>query len=304
MLTTIKLFGGQFKHLPVLGGLPSLKNLHVGYTDSVEDIGRELFIRQFAGDEYFPSLTNLEFMFFSEWSEWSGVDDGEPPCLNELSLLMCDKLSSLPLGPLRCLVILNIRECHNIATLPALLALRELKIAGCSSLSEIPTLPSLSKLDISKCRNLSSIGLHPSFTTLQPHSSSDPGIGAVSSLAKLTECTLATCPNLSAVCYLPSLSTLDLMFGMRDELLYCLLNDLPSLNSLKISSFDVTSIHLKHKSLPSLTRLCLMYCPNLQYCDGLPSLTSLEHLEVRYCPKLPIYNLHPSRLKTLIIKDK
>ncbi|RLM45238.1 hypothetical protein C2845_PMPSC048920 [Panicum miliaceum] len=178
MLTTIKLFGGQSKHLPVLGGLPSLKNLHVGYTNSVEDIGRELFIRQFAGDEYFPSLTNLEFHFLSEWSEWSGVDDSEPPCLNELSLLMCEKLSSLPLGPLQCLVILDLRECHSIAMLPALLALRELKIAGCSSLIEIPTLPSLLKLNISKCRNLSSIGLHPSFTTLQPHSSLDPSISA------------------------------------------------------------------------------------------------------------------------------
>ncbi|CAL4988161.1 unnamed protein product [Urochloa decumbens] len=96
MLTTIHLIGGRSKHLPVLRGLPSLKYFHVHGMDSVENIGSEIF-RQFPGDKYFPSLTNLEFRSMLEWSEWSGVDAGEHPCLNELSILFCEKLRSLPL---------------------------------------------------------------------------------------------------------------------------------------------------------------------------------------------------------------
>ncbi|CAL4993328.1 unnamed protein product [Urochloa decumbens] len=300
MLTTIHLIGGRSKHLPVLGGLPSLKYFHVHGMDSVENIGSEIF-RQFPGDKYFPSLTNLEFRSMLEWSEWSGVDAGEHPCLNELSILFCEKLRSLPLVPLRCLVALRLFECHSIAMFPELPALRELKMEGCYSLSDIPTLPSLVKLNILKCENLRSIGFHILHMDLQLHGSSRLSVSAVSSLPKLAAFTLHKCPNLKAVGYLPSLVNLRLNGPMEDELLYSLLNDLPSLDCLEILFNNATSIHLKQRSMPSLTRLCLICCPNLQYCDGLASLTSLEYLEVKYCPELPIYNLHPPQLKTLTI---
>ncbi|WVZ53333.1 hypothetical protein U9M48_004294 [Paspalum notatum var. saurae] len=209
-LTTIQLFDLRSKHLPVLAGLPSLKYLTVDGMKSAEDIGNELF-RQSARDKFFPSLTELEFMSMSEWPQWSGVGAGEAPCLNNLSLLFCRKLRSLPLGPLRCLVALNLSYCGSIDMFPALPALRELSIHECSTLSEIPSLPSLLKLVISSCQNLRSIGSHTSSPAWQLQCSSSTNFIAVSSPTKLASLDLWEweCPNLR-VGNLPSLTTLKL----------------------------------------------------------------------------------------------
>ncbi|WVZ53340.1 hypothetical protein U9M48_004300 [Paspalum notatum var. saurae] len=385
MLTSIMLRNFRSKNLPVLAGLPSLKYLNVFCMQSVEDIGNELF-RQSTGDKFFPSLTNLKFESMSDWSQWSEVGAGEPPCLNELSLSECEKLRSLPLGSLRCMVTLNLEWCGSIDMLPALPALRRLRIYECSSLFEIPSLPSLVELNILGCQNLRSIGFHASFPAWQQQCSSSTNLSAVRSPTKLTldtpnhkscgsidilpalpalrELSIYECSSLSEIPSLPSLVKLEIsscynlrsigshasfpawqlqcsssrnlsvvssptklasfdlrewpnmsvgnlpsltilkLHSLGDGLSYIALNDLPSLRCLEIYDVDVTSIDLKQRSLPSLTTLSLESCYNLQYCDGLACLTSLEHLKVTYCPMLPIYNLRPLQLKSLsIIED-
>lgn len=128
-------------------------------------------------------------------------------------------------------------------------------------------------------------------------------MSSVCCFPKLTILNLEQCPNLCAVGSVPALTTLNLNYGLCDKLMYSLLNDFLSLQCLNIDDSEFKCIPIKQQSLPSVTRLCINKCPNLQYCDGLATLTSLEHLEVGECPKLPIDDLLPPQLKTPIVED-
>lgn len=261
-----------------------------------------------------------------EWSEWSGMDVGGFPFLNKLTIAGCDKLNSLPLGPLQSLVTLNLSCCDSLATIPALPCLLEMEREACPSLTFIgssssdpiltaserydcsrlgvcadadSSLPKLTILKIDYCQNLSSVSSLPSLTIMEPRCF--PHLSAVSfgTLPSLTILKLKNCRKYQGECDFCSLTT-DLKCNNQTGLLYSVLNELPSLESLEIHDMSITQIPLKQQSLPSLTRLRLSNCSELHYCDGLATLTSLEHLEVWNCPYL---YLDPPELKTLTIRD-
>lgn len=283
-LSRIELKNCNFQHIWILGGLPFLKYLILHTMNCVEHIGSEIF-REPAGYKGFPSLTELTFHNMPVWSEWY-VHDGEFPCLHTLSSLVCPKLRSLPSVPFLCL--------------------SEFSLTCNDSISVFPASPTLRTLNLHGCSNLSSIGFNHSLRNIQLHhsSSSDRSTSAISTLPKLINMCLSKCPNVTAVVSLPSLTTLTLRHDLRDELvLYRMLNDHPSLESLTISELKVASIALKQQSLPSLRRLCIDWCDRLQNCDGLTGLTSLQHLHVLECPKLTIHDLHSLELKTLCVQN-
>jgi hypothetical protein len=186
MLTRITLSRGEYKHLPRLGGLRSLKYLTVHHMRYMECIALRSSTQLLAGEKEFPSLTELQFVTMPKWSEWSGADAGKVPMLNTLWLSLCPKLSSLPLGPFPCLITLKLTCCYHLATFPASPALRKLEIEDCSALRESPTLPSLLELRVRRCPCLSSLPTLPSL--LKQHISGCPSLISIWYLKLTTMC--------------------------------------------------------------------------------------------------------------------
>ncbi|XP_028074613.1 disease resistance protein RGA2-like isoform X1 [Camellia sinensis] len=82
------------EHLPPLGKLQSLKILNISCMGSLKyfdhgDYGD--------GESSFPTLKTLEFYDMPSLEEWATVDRGEIfPCLEELVISLCPKLTKLP----------------------------------------------------------------------------------------------------------------------------------------------------------------------------------------------------------------
>uniref|UniRef100_A0A0E0BJ74 NB-ARC domain-containing protein n=1 Tax=Oryza glumipatula TaxID=40148 RepID=A0A0E0BJ74_9ORYZ len=97
-LTKINIYGTDKvtqQCVPTLGELPFLKKLRIERMSHVEHIGRE-FCTCIPGNKGFPSLKTLVFGDLPQWSEWSGLDDGDFPCLYTLVIRDCNRLSSFP----------------------------------------------------------------------------------------------------------------------------------------------------------------------------------------------------------------
>ncbi|TVU51745.1 hypothetical protein EJB05_03188, partial [Eragrostis curvula] len=299
-LTRIVICRCGSQYLPTLSGLPSLKHLKICDMACVERIGEEF--HSHPTTQGFPSLRNLEFVDMFKWSEWSGLDIGDFHCLQTLSILSAPKLRSLPLVSALCelyiegcpslselpalpsLLLLSLEDCSNLNAVGDLLLLGTLKIRQCSNLSAVVALPSLTILKIRDCSNLSAVTTLPSLTSLELRHCLN--LSAVKTLPRLTNLKIHDCPNLNTIGSLPSLSTLELATPVKNEILHRLLNYHPSLECLKITYQELTSLPIDPQSLPALTKLHLGDCPNLQYCDGLAGLTTLQELEVWGCPKL------------------
>lgn len=180
-LVNVSLVGGGLSCCSVLrlllGGLPSLKNLSVQSFPRVKHVRHGLCIGA-AATKGFQSLEMLEFADMPEWSNWSGVQNGEfgahiirlvdcpvldaipaPLCSFLTSLIMkdCGKLYLLP----RCPLLISLAVSGNVSAVLLfyldLPLLRSLRICHSSIRSlhlETAKLPSLKKLIIKGCRRL------------------------------------------------------------------------------------------------------------------------------------------------------
>ncbi|KAL0359674.1 UNVERIFIED_CONTAM: Mitogen-activated protein kinase kinase [Sesamum angustifolium] len=83
--------------LPSMGELPSLQTLHIVEMKMVRDINT-LFCRTHGtrGLNAFPLLEKLTLDNMLNLEEWTGIQDGDFPCLRHLSIRYCPKLSVLP----------------------------------------------------------------------------------------------------------------------------------------------------------------------------------------------------------------
>ncbi|PWA72255.1 Disease resistance protein [Artemisia annua] len=108
--------------LPTLGHLKSLRKLFVESMNEVKIVGSELFWQpeNFSHDNAFPLLEVLEFKNMQGWNEWSidGGDRGRTtnsfPCLHEISILNCPKLSLVSIGSVPSLRVLRIKRCSKV----------------------------------------------------------------------------------------------------------------------------------------------------------------------------------------------
>ncbi|KAK1418739.1 hypothetical protein QVD17_27885 [Tagetes erecta] len=182
--------------IPPLGQLPSLKELIIQGMDEVRVIGIELTQTITVA---FPSLEVLEFEDMMEWEAWSTnneVVDVVFPCLRELYIKKCPKLSNISLDALPLLRLLEINECGdcvlrsvvraassitklNITSIAGLTnevwkgvmknlgEVEEVSLAECNEIrylweSEVETskvLVNLKKLSVKYCDNLVSFGV-------------------------------------------------------------------------------------------------------------------------------------------------
>jgi hypothetical protein len=161
-------------------------------------------------------------------------------------------------------------ELRSLPLVP-FLSLSSLLLYGCTSLLTFPASPALRELSISTCATLNEL----------------PGLPSLRSLD------LFNCPNLATVGHFPSLSAMHLHAPLKEEILHRLVNSHLSLERLSVWSDTLTSINLEPQSLPSLTELEVA-CPNLNYCGGLVSLTSLKTLNIGGSPQLHV----PGSLRT------
>ncbi|KAI3888653.1 hypothetical protein MKX03_027231 [Papaver bracteatum] len=104
--------------LPSLGQLPSLKYLQLGEINKLKYIDS-----RFCGDNLangrFPSLKTLELVSLSHLERWTDLLDGDMPLLQELHIVGCRMLSSLP--TLKFLVSLQklcIKYCEELEAFP------------------------------------------------------------------------------------------------------------------------------------------------------------------------------------------
>ncbi|KAF5775906.1 putative P-loop containing nucleoside triphosphate hydrolase, leucine-rich repeat domain superfamily [Helianthus annuus] len=94
--------------LPLLGRLPSLKELLIQGMDDVKIISLEL---SRSTDVTFPSLEILRFEDMSSWKVWSTNSEVMFPRLRELRIIKCPNLSDVSLEALPSLRVLKIEGC-------------------------------------------------------------------------------------------------------------------------------------------------------------------------------------------------
>ncbi|XP_058078555.1 putative disease resistance protein RGA4 [Magnolia sinica] len=260
------------EQLPQLGQLPLLKVLVIQGMDAVKSIGNHFFGDNVA--EGFPSLEKLTLEDMPNLEEWSGFNGREVlPCLNELSVYRCLKLT----------------------TLPCLQSLNELTLNDSNEmlLGSVANLTSLSYLRIEDFKELRSLsgGLFPNHTHLL--------ILVISGCPKL-ESLSGELGNLVA---LESLTVYDCdeLVSLPEEL-----QNLTFLQKLRIQECKgLTSLRLQ--GLSSLKHLIIEYCESLTSLMGsLQHLTALQSLYINNCPELaslPEDMQHLMSLRHLTISD-
>ncbi|XP_042498754.1 putative disease resistance RPP13-like protein 1 [Macadamia integrifolia] len=129
-LVSVKLsFCTNCKFLPPFGQLPALESLEIVGLNEVTHLTREFYIdgQASGGKNGFQKLKFLTFDLMYSWEEWYGAEDGEFPCLEELTM----------------------RKCYNLRRLPPLLpSVKVVKIEYCHSLTTFPKLPSICSIEL------------------------------------------------------------------------------------------------------------------------------------------------------------
>ncbi|XP_059308588.1 putative disease resistance protein At3g14460 isoform X2 [Lycium ferocissimum] len=107
-------------YLPSLGGLPSLKSLIFFDLSVVRSIDHNFC--KYEGSQIgpaFPKLEKLKIDGMPNLGQWTGVENGDFPCLLRLSVGRCPKLMEIPmLSLLSCLNVLEICECDELQSFP------------------------------------------------------------------------------------------------------------------------------------------------------------------------------------------
>lgn len=260
------------KLLPPLGQLPCLQNLLIGNMDGIQHVGCEFCGHSSTSSSIaFRALDTLDLECLNQWGEWTGVEDGDFPCLRRLVIKHCSKLNGLPLLPTS-LEILEMENVEAITALPKLPSVKSLDLQGkwnenlwASTLE----LQSLHSLEISWSEDLSILHLHGSLNALNNLEISD-------------------CMNLTLIVELHKITSLEhlrlhalpkFQFSPDDRLP-------PTLLSLDITSCpNLTSLPL-YQPLSALRELSITTCEQLSTLMCLQNLNSLESLTLDMCPEL------------------
>ncbi|XP_062211714.1 putative disease resistance RPP13-like protein 1 isoform X2 [Phragmites australis] len=205
-LTKITLHDQRCEFPPPLGQLPQLLELSLQWMRGVQHLGKE-FCGQ--GDTRgFPSLKDLEFENMPTWVEWSGVADGDFPCLHELRIKESIELRYLPQRLSSSLSKLVIKNCDKLHKLPALPNLSSLILKGKlnEELFSDLDLPLLRALKVSLSHNIECILLQnlPSLELLVIRTCRKlQALGGLRNLRSLKLLNIIACPKLHLTCDQP-----------------------------------------------------------------------------------------------------
>ncbi|XP_058078547.1 putative disease resistance protein RGA3 [Magnolia sinica] len=240
------------EQLPQLGQLPLLKVLVLEGMHAVKSIGNHFYGDNVA--EGFPSLEKLRLEDMPNLEEWSGFNGREVlPCLNELSVVGCPKLTTLPCRQsLKKLTLKDSNETllGSVANQTLLSSLIIEYFWELRSLSGglFPNHTRLLTLEIWRCPKLESLS------------------GELGNLAALESLSVVYC---------------DELVSLPEEL-----QNLTSLQNLNIQECNgLTSLRLQ--GLSSLKHLAIEYCHSLtSLMGGLQHLTALQSLYINNCSEL------------------
>ncbi|KAK8622411.1 hypothetical protein V6N13_117328 [Hibiscus sabdariffa] len=282
-LSSLKLLDCRnYKSLPTIGRLPSLKDILIGGFNEVHKIGVEFFGQD--QSIVIASLETLSFESLPKWEEWDACEGNEQvskfPGLRKLSIRECPQLSGRLPTCLQSLHRLEIKECSRlVVSISSYPSLRELSVEGCeelvdecssSAVEEVAPLQSVTLSSISK------FSIAAERRTLRFANSKDFEIRDFNKLPELlhaftslTIMKLERCPSMVS---------------------FSEINFLPALKELKISDCDNLQ-YLFDENASSNT--CLLERLEIGDCWSLIQLSSrgdicnqLQHLEIRHCPKL------------------
>ncbi|CAJ2639059.1 unnamed protein product [Trifolium pratense] len=281
--------------LPLLGQLPSLKDLHISKMKILETIGQEFYGIVGGGSnpsfQPFPSLEKLVIEKMSNWKEWLPIQDNliPFPLLKTLKLSTCPKLMGHLPSHLPSLEVIEIHGCDNLLVTPPIQPwLSSIKKIVIGRDRNSPCLLSVPKMIINNTC-LQELDLHgiQSLTAF-------PKKGLPTSLHTLR---IRECYNLT---FLPpetwrnytSLVSLELDRSC-DELTSFPLNCFPILQRLTISACkSLESIFISETSPFSLLTLQDLSVSSCKALKSLPqrmdTLTDLEYLSVNNFPKLKL----------------
>ncbi|XP_028065745.1 putative disease resistance protein RGA3 [Camellia sinensis] len=266
------------EHLPPLGKLQSLKILEIRRMCSLKYFNHGDYGD---GESSFPALKTLKFYEMPSLEEWALVDRGEIfPCLRELVISGCPKLTKLPF----------------------LLALKRLTIEGGYEMlfRSVINLTSISYFSIGSSNS--------KFEFEEAEHKLLPRFKVSSSNSMLKILPDGRLPNLKA---LKSL-VLHSMYNLKTIHFYLwpeLMSGLKNLNSLQINKCNsLTSLPMQVlQGLTSLTSLQIISCNKLKsLSDGMQYLTALQLLVMIGCPEIksfPEGMQHLNALRDLYISD-
>ncbi|KAH0715619.1 hypothetical protein KY284_008524 [Solanum tuberosum] len=257
--------------LPALGQLPSLKILSIREMHGITEVTEE-FYGSSSSKKPFKSLEKLEFEDMPEWKLWHVLGNGEFPTLEKLFIKNCPELSLETPIQLSSLKRFEVIGCPKVGVLfdeaqlftsqlEGMKQIKELFIRNCNSLTSFPfsILPStLKTIWISCCQKLkleASVG--------------EMFLGDL----LLEECDSIT-ELVSRACFLYISHCHNLTWFLiptATEFLYCK---------------KLTKLKQLPQLPPSLTKLILWDCPEIEFFPegGLPC--NLEVLQIINCKKL------------------
>ncbi|CAL5422949.1 unnamed protein product [Camellia sinensis] len=288
------------ERLPPLGKLQSLKILIISGMDSLKYFNHGDYGD---GESSFPALKTLKFYEMASLEEWAIVDRGEIfPCLRELVISGCPKLTKLPFLP--ALERLTIEEGNEMLfrSVINLTSISDLTISK-SNLKILPdgllqNLKSLEYLHLGNCPELENLSALENLNSLQTldiwecNSLTSLPVQGLQGLTSLTSLTIGSCDKLISLSdgmqYLTALRRLGIVQCPEIQSFPEGMQHLNDLRDLFISDCGgLISLPNWLGGFRSLLFLMIWRCPNLRCLpDGLEDQNTLKRLEIKECPHL------------------
>ncbi|XP_049368070.1 putative disease resistance RPP13-like protein 1 [Solanum verrucosum] len=276
--------------LPALGQLPCLKFLTIRGMHQITEVTED-FYGSLSSTKPFKSLEELEFAGMPEWKQWHVLGKGEFPVLEELRLTGCPKLIGKLPENLSSLTRLRISKCPELSLetpiqLEGMKQIVELRISDCKSVTSltISILPStLKRIIISFCGELKMEG---SMNAMFLKELSLEECDSPELVPRARNLSVRSCNNLTRLLIPTGTETLSV-------------RDCDNLEILSVACrTQMTSLHIENckklkslpehmqELLPSLKKLKLYQCPNIESFPegGLPF--NLQQLWISWCKKL------------------
>ncbi|XP_059440800.1 putative disease resistance protein RGA3 [Corylus avellana] len=264
--------------LPPLGKLPALEVLRIDGIDATMYFSNDSSGASRVAD--FVSLKRLSLKDMPNLLGWSSVEGRDLlPCLKELIVEFCPKLTNLPYLP--SIESLELNDCSNeiLATVTKMSSLSNALFSGFLELIYLPqgllrNKKHLLSLEIRDCPKLRSFS------------------GELDSLSALQSFRISNCPELESLSELGSLKSLKSLFIDRCHNLGSFaeegMGSLTSLQHFSLSNCEnITAFPHAMKHLVCLQTLHIWSCPKLSTLpESLGNLAALKELELWYCENL------------------
>ncbi|KAL7608273.1 hypothetical protein Lser_V15G13810 [Lactuca serriola] len=289
--------------LPLLGQLPSLKELVIEGMDEVKVVGLELLGTT---GPAFPSLETLHFKDMKGWEAWSTNNNGVLvdttfPCLQELFIWNCPNLVRVSIEALPSLRVLRISWCgHEVFGSLVRLAssVTKLDIDDISGLNDqvwggvIEHLGAVQELSISRCNEIRYLWESEAEASTYVVNLRKLHVWDCSNLVRLGEKEEDNCGS-----YLTSLTSFEVWHSNSLEHFRCP-NSLKSLTIAHCNKLLEKELiggrekPLINSNILMLESVCIIDWPNLKSITELSSFNHLLKLEISDCPNLESFPDH------------